>query len=304
MASSERVGFIGVGYMGHGMARNIVEKGYPLTVMGHRNRQPVEDLVGRGAREAKTPAEVAQASDIVFLCVTGSPQVEAVVRGEHGLRAGAAGRDGGSPLIIADCSTADPTSTVALAAELKPLGIHFADAPLGGTPAQAWEGKLSTMIGAEDEVFARLKPVAATWAAKVEHVGAVGNGHKMKLLNNFLSLGYAAIYSEALALGQKVGITPQVFDSVVRGGRMDCGFYQTFFNYVLDRNRDAHKFTLSNALKDLRYLSSMADAAGTANPVGSAVKNTFAQAVAVGKGEEFVPMISDFVAEANGTKLA
>jgi 3-hydroxyisobutyrate dehydrogenase-like beta-hydroxyacid dehydrogenase len=114
----------------------------------------------------------------------------------------------------------------------------------------------------------------------------------MKLLNNFLSLGYGAIYAEALTLAQKVGITPQTFDSVITGGRMECGFYRTFMQYVLERDPDAHKFTLSNALKDVRYLESLANAAGVPNPVGGAVKNVYAAAVASGKGEDYVPMLS------------
>ena len=292
------IGFIGVGFMGHGMAKNIVEKGYSLTVLCHRNRAPVEDLLAKGAKEAKTAAELSRVCDIIFICVTGSPQIEALVRGEGGLKAGAK-----KGLIIADCSTADPTSTLALAAELAPLGVHFIDAPLGGTPAQAETGKLSTMIGAPPEIFARVKPVCEAWAAKVDHIGAVGDGHKMKLINNFLSLGYGAIYAEALTLAQKTGITPKVFDSVLRGSRMDCGFYQTYMDYVLTRNRDAHKFTIANAAKDTRYLAAMANAAGVANPVGSAVKNAYAAALAAGKGEEFVPMLSDFVAAGSGVKL-
>jgi hypothetical protein len=112
--STETIGFIGVGLMGHGMAKNIVEKGYPLTVMGHRNRAPVEDLLKRGAKEAKSAKEIGAASSIVFLCVTGSREVEAVVRGADGL---VAGLKPGS--IIVDCSTSDPTSTMALAEELK-----------------------------------------------------------------------------------------------------------------------------------------------------------------------------------------
>ena len=299
MAQQPAVGFIGVGFMGHGMAKNILEKGFLLTVLGHRNRAPVDDLVKRGAREAQSATELAAASDVVFLCVTGSPQVEALVRGEAGLAAGA--RKGA---IIADCSTADPTSTIALAAELAAKGVHFIDAPLGGTPAQAEAGKLSTMIGASVDVFARVKPVCEAWAAKVDHVGKVGDGHKMKLLNNFLSMGYGAIYAEALTLAQKSGISPKVFDSVIRGSRMDCGFYQTYMTYVLTRDRDAHKFSIDNAAKDMRYLSSLADAAGVANPVGSAVKNTYAAAQAAGKGGDYVPMVSDFVAAANGVKLA
>lgn len=298
-ATNESVGFIGVGFMGQGMASNIVGKGYPLTVMGHRNRKPVEALVAAGATEAKTPKELAARSTIIFLCVTGSPQVEAVVKGENGILAGA--KPG---TIVVDCSTSDPTVTVRIAAELEAKGLHLADAPLGGTPAQAAAGQLSAMIGASPEVFARIKPVCETWAQKIVHLGPVGDGHKMKLLNNFLSLGYAAVYAEALTLGQKIGITPQVFDSVLRGSRMDCGFYQTFMKYVLERDRDAHKFTLSNALKDVRYLESVANDAGVANPIGNAVKNSFAAAVASGHGEDYVPMLSDWIAGLNGTSLA
>lgn len=298
-AANESVGFIGVGFMGQGMASNIVGKGYPLTVMGHRNRKPVEALVAAGATEAKTPKELAARSTIIFLCVTGSPQVEAVVKGENGILAGA--KPG---TIVVDCSTSDPTVTLRIAAELEAKGLQLADAPLGGTPAQAAAGQLSAMIGATPEVFARIKPICETWAQKIVHLGPVGDGHKMKLLNNFLSLGYAAIYAEALTLGQKIGITPQVFDSVLRGSRMDCGFYQTFMKYVLERDRDAHKFTLNNALKDVRYLESVANDAGVANPIGNAVKNSFAAAVASGHGEDYVPMLSDWIAGLNGISLA
>lgn len=125
----------------------------------------------------------------------------------------------------------------------------------------------------------------------------------MKLLNNFVSLGYAAIYAEALTLGAKAGLTPAVFDSVIRGGRMDCGFYQTFFKYVLERDREAHKFALSNALKDMTYLSAFANATQTANPMGAAVRNSFALAIGAGRGDDYVPMLSDFIAKLNGVKL-
>lgn len=296
--SKDDIGFIGVGLMGHGMAKNIVEKGYKLTVMGHRNRAPVEDLIKRGAKEAKSPKEIGAASSVVFLCVTGSREVEAVVRGPEGL---VAGLKPGS--IIVDCSTSDPTSTMALAEELKSHGITLVDAPLSRTPKEAWEGMLDTMVGATPEIFARLKPVLETWAGRVIHIGNTGDGHRMKLLNNFISMGYAALYAEALTLAEKVGITPDRFDSVVRGGRMDSPFYQTFMRYTLEGDRDAHKFTLQNAYKDMRYLESMADAAGVANPMGNAVKNAFGLAVAAGKGQDFVPMLAENVAAANGVKL-
>ena len=209
-----------------------MEKGYGLTVIGHRNRAPVEDLVGRGAVEAASLAALAKRCSVVFLCVTGSPQVEAVLRGPDGIGAHLAA---GS--VVVDCSSSDPSSTLALAAELKARGIDFADAPLSRTPKEAWAGTLDTMVGAEDAVFARLEPVLATWAGKIVHIGGVGDGHRMKLLNNFISLGYGALYAEALALADRVGISAERFDQVIRGGRMDCGFYQTFMRFTLEGDR-------------------------------------------------------------------
>ncbi|WP_413993175.1 NAD(P)-dependent oxidoreductase [Labrys okinawensis] len=294
----ETVGFIGLGFMGHGMAKNIVEKGYPLTIIGHRNRAPIEDLVARGAKEVATPREVGANSTIVFLCVTGSREVEALVRGPDGLKAGL---KPGS--VVVDCSTSDPTSSLAIAAELAEAGVEFADAPLGRTPKEAWEGTLDTMVGAGDALFERLKPVLSTWAGRVIHMGGTGDGHRMKLLNNFVSLGYAALYAEAIALADKVGISPKRFDAVIRGGRMDCGFYQTFTRWVLEGDRDAHKFTIANAFKDLRYLESMADAAGVINPIGNAVKNSFGVAMAAGGERSYVPMLTDFIGNLNGVNL-
>jgi 3-hydroxyisobutyrate dehydrogenase-like beta-hydroxyacid dehydrogenase len=293
--TQETIGFVGTGLMGHGMAKNIVEKGYPLTVTANRNRKPIDDLIARGAAEAPLE-ELAARSSIIFLTLPGSPQVaEAVARMQPQLKPGT---------VIVDCSTSDPTVTERLAAELGQRGVHFADAPLSRTPKEAWEGTLDCMVGATDEVFARIQPVIACWAGKIVHIGGVGDGHRMKLLNNFLSLGYAAIYAEALALSRKVGIPVATFDSVIRGGRMDCGFYQTFMGYALEGNREAHRFTLTNAYKDLRYVESMANAATVTTTMASAAKNSFASAMAQGGAgpEDYVPHLTDFVARANGVK--
>ena len=296
--AADRVGFVGVGLMGHGMARNIVEKGHPLAVVAHRSREPVEDLKRRGASEAANLHELAGQSDIVVLCVTGSPQVEAILTGPGGLAS--AGRE----LIVCDCSTSDPSSTVKLAEALRGQGITLVDAPLSRTPKDAEAGTLDVMAGGDDATFERIRPVLEAFAGRIVRTGPVGSGHTMKLLNNFVSLGYAALYSEALTLGAKAGLTPQVFDSVIRGGRMDCPFYQTFFTWVLERDPNAHRFSIANALKDLTYLSGYANASGMANPLGAAVRNSFALAAGAGKADDFVPMLSDAIAAMNGVSLA
>ena len=291
MTDRPHIGFIGAGLMGHGMAKNLVEAGYPLSVLAHRNREPIEDLVGRGAKEAKDVAGIAATCDIAYLSLPGSPQVEAVV--------GEILSATGTVKTIIDTSTANPVSTRALAERCEAAGIAFVDAPLSRTPKEAWEGNLDVMAGASEAAFERVKPILDVVAGKVVRVGEVGAGHTMKLLNNFISLGYAALYSEALTIGAKNGITPEVFHSVIGGGRMDCGFYQTFMNYVVGGDPNAHKFTIRNAHKDMRYLVSLANESGIASHVSSAVKNEFAIAESLGRGDGYLPTLSDIIAGLN-----
>ena len=295
--AAENIGFVGIGLMGHGMAKNIRDKGYPLSVFARHGSDALTDLIGRGAERADTLADLARASSIIFLCLTDSPTVAAVIAGlKPGLAKGT---------VIVDCSTSDPVVTAQLAADLASIGVDFADAPLGRTPKEAWAGTLDAMVGAEPAVFARIAPVIATWAGKTVHIGGVGDGHKMKLLNNFLSLGYAALYAEALALGRKTGISVETFDKVIRGGRMDCGFYQTFMGYSLDGNREAHKFTLSNAYKDMRYVEALANEARVTTTMATAVKNSFSLALTTGGSgpTDYVPHLADFIAGSNGIDL-
>ena len=292
------IGFIGVGWMGHGMARNILDGGYALQVKGNRNRAPVDDLVARGAGEAESPKAMAETCDIVHLCLSNSPQVEAVIRGPDGILA--SGRRG---LIVIDTTTADPTSTTVLAAELEAAGMTLVDAPLGRTPKEAEAGTLDAMVGASPEVFERVRPVIECWAGSINHVGPVGSGHRMKLVMNFVSMGYAALFAEALTMGVKAGLSPQTIHRVIGGSRMANGFYETFMAYAVGRDPEAHLFTIQNAAKDVRYAAAMAEEAGVTNLMGSAIKHAFTLAEGAGKGGDYVPTISDFVAGLNGLDL-
>lgn len=289
------IGFIGVGLMGHGMAKNIVEKGYALSIMAHRNREPVEDLLARGATEVKNPAEMAGGCDVIFLCVSGSPQVEDIIRGKDGILS--SGKKG---LIIVDCSTSDPVSTLALADELKAAGMALADAPLSRTPKEAEAGTLDAMVGADAQTFAAIKPVIDCWAGVIVHLGEVGLGHKMKLINNFIGMGYATLYAEALAVARKAGLTAEQVNSVIAPGRLSNGFYETFMKWTLERDENAHRFSIVNGHKDMRYLANMAASVGAVTPLQSVVRNGLAAMEAVGQGERYVPMLADFVAATNG----
>jgi 3-hydroxyisobutyrate dehydrogenase-like beta-hydroxyacid dehydrogenase len=263
--------------------------------MGHRNREPVERLISLGAKEVHSAKALASECDIVHLCVTGSPQVEALMNGPEGILA--SGKKG---LIVIDCSTSNPVSTHQMVELASQHGMHFIDAPLGRTPVEAEAGTLDTMVGASKELFEKVKPVLDCWAGNIVHLGPVGLGHTMKLINNFLAMGYAALFSEALSIARKAGLTQAQFHAVIGSGRMRSPFYDTFMKWTMDGDENAHKFTISNAHKDMRYLSSLANDIGALHPIQSMVKNAFASMEAQGYAQKYVPMLADFVATQNG----
>ncbi|SMX41686.1 NAD(P)-dependent oxidoreductase [Maliponia aquimaris] len=298
MSDKVTVGFIGVGLMGHGMAKNLLEKGHPLVVKGNRNRAPVEDLVARGAEEVTTPREMAERCGVIHICLSNAPQVQGVFHGPDGILAGAK-----AGLIVVDCSTSDPNVTLALAAELSEKGGHLVDAPLGRTPKEAEAGTLDAMVGADPEVYECILPVIQCWAGNINHVGPVGAGHKMKLIMNSIAMSYAALYAEVTALGAKVGIPPATIQRVIGSSRMGNGFFDTFMSYAVDRNRDAHMFSIANASKDVRYANAMAAEAGALTLMLSATRQYFTQVEAQGHAEDYVPWIADHIARMNGLDL-
>ena len=292
------IGFIGLGLMGHGMAKNIRKGGYELWVRGRTNRKPIESLLSLGAKEAASPKDMAAKCDIIHICLSSSAQVEGVIRGQDGILAGA--RPG---LIVVDTSTADPGSTLNLANELKAKAAHMVDAPLGRTPKEAEEGKLDAMVGCDEALLETVRPVIACWAGTIKRIGPVGSGHKMKLLMNFIGMSYGALYSETVVLGAKIGISPQTIREVIGPSRMGTGFFETFMRYVVDRDRDAHKFAIANAAKDLRYVSNMAADVQMMSIMASAARHYYAHVEAIGHADDYVPMLSNHVGALNGVNM-
>jgi 3-hydroxyisobutyrate dehydrogenase-like beta-hydroxyacid dehydrogenase len=279
-----RIGFIGLGLMGHGMAKNLVGKGFPLTVLAHRNRKPVEDIVAKGAREAKSAAELARGSDVVLLCVTGTPQVEAIVYADDGLLGAA--RQG---LIVVDTSTAEPASTAALRADFVAKGAEFVDAPLARTPKEAEEGRLNTMVGADDAVFARLEPVFRAYCENVIHAGPPGHGHTLKLINNFLAMSIATATAEAAATAAKAGVSLAKLHEIISAGAISSGIFQLTLGKMLESgDLSGLKFTLANAMKDLRYYTHLAESLPTPALVGEAVHQSLVNANLLGFGERYI----------------
>jgi 3-hydroxyisobutyrate dehydrogenase-like beta-hydroxyacid dehydrogenase len=292
----KKIGFIGLGLMGHGMAKNLLRKGHAVSFLVHRNRANLADLLDLGGKEVSNPGNLITGSDCVILCVTGTPQVEANVYG--GLLDGS--RKG---QIVIDCSTSMPESTDRIRADFEKKGVRFVDAPLARTPQHAEEGKLNCMVGADDQTFAEVKPVLEKFCENIFHVGGPGTGHRIKLVYNFVAMAHAAVCCESLAACARVGISAEKFFQLVSAGGANSSMFQMVVPKALKGELDGLMFTLANAKKDIGYYQQMVAGAPLAGPMGSALHQVLVQANALGLGEKFVPSLLEAYERVNALPI-
>jgi len=294
-----RIGFVGIGLMGHGIAKNLVTKGYPLAVKLHRNRKAADDLLAAGAKEVGTYAELARASDIVFLCVTGAPQVEEVMFGPDGIASAA--RDG---LVVIDTSTSEPATTTKTREALAPKGVRFVDAPLARTPVEAEAGKLNIMVGADDATFAELSPVLGAFCENIIHAGPAGHGIVLKLINNFIAQAICTASAEACAAAVKSGLSLQKLHAVISAGAVNSGLFQMVVGKMLESgDLSGLKFTLANAAKDLRYYTHFTESMMLPSIIGEAVHQSLVTANALGLGDRYVPSLIEAQEKLTGLSI-
>lgn len=289
--SKQKIGMVGIGLMGHGIARNIARHGYALALLEHAGNQPLDELKAAGATTRSSAAQLAADSDVLIVCVTGSPQVEAVVIGPGGLL------EGMKPgTIVIDCSTAIPSSTLKVAAAVQAAGGRFLDAPMTRTPKEAAEGRLNLLVGGDAALFAQCRPLLACFAENIIHTGAVGAGHGMKLLHNYVSLGCVALIAEAAACAQRSGVAPEVFVEVLAKGGGGGAALERLKPYLLAKDPSALRFAMSNAKKDLGYYAEMAHDIGAVQAISDAVLQTFEQASTEGGPQALVPELVSLLA--------
>ena len=206
------IGFIGLGLMGGNMVECLQKNGIEPVIMG-RNRKAVDAAVARGAREVATPREMAEACDIIMLCVTTSEVVESLVYGDDGILAGIK-----KDAVLIDFGTSIPASTRKIGADLAAKGAGMIDAPLGRTPAHAKDGLLNIMAAGDEDIFASVKPTLDILGENVFYVGALGAGHTTKLINNFMGMTTVSAMSQAFAVADRAGLdTAQLFEIMSAG---------------------------------------------------------------------------------------
>lgn len=239
------VGFIGLGVMGKAMARNLLAAKFPLTVH-NRSRGKVEELMAEGAADGSSPAGVARAAKVVFLCLPDTPDVERILFGEDGVIESAA-----EGSVVIDCSTISATATQEFAARLAERGIAMIDSPVSGGPKGAQDGTLSCMLGGDSEVIARVMPMLEAIGGKFVHVGPSGAGQLAKSCNQLVIATTLMGVSEAVALCLRMGIDPDAMRDALLGGSANSFVLQNHAKRLIDRKLEPG-FRAELMLKDMK----------------------------------------------------
>ena len=285
------IGFIGLGLMGNAMVSRLLDKGYDLTVLANRSRTNVEAAMARGAKEAATPKALAEASDVVMLCVDTSASVEARMRGDDGVIAGL--KPG---TIVIDFGTSLPASTRVLAQEVADAGGAYLDAPLGRTPAHAYDGLLNIMCAGDRAAFERVEPVLKDLGENVFHLGESGAGHTIKLLNNFFGMTVANAMAEVMAVADVAGIERKQAYDVISAGPLHSMMMDFVAAYGVDGDSSKLAFSIQNAAKDLGYYRQMMRDAGVESVMAVPASEAMADASDT-MGERMVSEMVDYYAK-------
>ena len=281
------IGFIGLGLMGSNMAECLQNNGVDLVVMG-RNKNAVSAVVARGGREVATPKDMAEACDIIMLCVTTSEAVESLVYGDNGLLAGIK-----KNAVVIDFGTSIPASTRKIGADLNAQGADMIDAPLGRTTAHAKDGLLNIMAAGDEGTFAKIKPTLDILGENVFYVGALGAGHTTKLINNFMGMTTVSAMSQAFAVADRAGLDRAQLFEIMSAGPSNSPFMGFCKKYAVDGISDLG-FSMANANKDVAYFLAMVQDLGTRSEIAEGTSHNLQSAVDAGMGDGNVPEIFDY----------
>ncbi len=280
MESKRKVGYIGLGLMGGGMARHLLSRGFPLTVYDARP-EAVEDLREFGAEGAGSPREVAEASEVVVTSLPNPGIAETVALGPdgivHGLRPG---------MVYIDMSSIDPATTRKVGAEVARRGAHMLDVPVGKGPPAAASGDLTLMVGGDPAVVESCDDVLSALGSQRFYCGPLGSGVTVKLVNNLLSCSIAALAGEAMAIGAKAGLDPAVMYAVMTNTAADNWHLRHNFPTKVFTGEMEPGFKLSLAHKDLTLATALAASLGVPSLIGTAAHQLHTLAMGAGLGDQ------------------
>lgn len=277
MVQHKKIGFIGLGAMGYGMACNLLKHNGQLNIVANRNRVPVDALVKQGAIEFSSYTDLSESSDVILLCLPDSTVVEKVISElKPKLRTGQ---------ILIDTGTSSLLSTAKLAEEMSGIGVLFVEAPLTGGITQAEAGELGALVGAAEPVFETITKILNPCCASIQHFGPVGAGGRAKFANNYMVFGIAALVFESFHIADVTGSDwNKLYDVVIRGSA-DSGVFRRVIGNAKDGDFGGYVFSVNAAVKDMTYITEMNESLGLASPMNKAVLDLFSRAQAEGYGD-------------------
>lgn len=279
--STRRIGLIGAGMMGAGMAKRLIGAGHDVRVLAHRNRGSVDALLAMGAREAADAVDLLRDCDVLLTCLPNADVVsDLTVQLVPAFR---------QDQIWIDTSTSRPETSKRLAEKLTAQGAAFADAPVTGGPPQAREGTLISLVGCAEADFAAVTEIAGTYSRAVRRFGAPGTGHAAKLLNNLVSQGTLVLLADAFQGAARLGVDARTLFDVMQMGAARSGTLEKAVGPALDGDYGGAQFSIANAAKDLRYARDLlTDATPDRTGLAAALTDRLQELVAQGHGDAFV----------------
>lgn len=243
------IAFIGAGFMGYGIALNLLKKNHKVRVIAHRNRERIEKLVAHGAVEVDSYEELLQQAEAVVSCVSTAEQFEKVVDLAEPFMAKVA--------LWIDCTTSRPDVALRTAERFSKCGVDFVDAPVTRGPEDAKAGRLVSLVGADNEVYQRAYPLIDCYSESITHLGPVGSGLRTKLINNFITMGQVALVVEAMKTADRYGIDREVLYNILLQGAANSGTLKKMVGPSLKGDFHGHAFSLGNGAKDVFYGAEM-----------------------------------------------
>ena len=280
------VGFVGVGYMGYGIAKNILEKDNNLFVIANKNRKPIEKIVSKGAVEVKSFKDFGDKQlNVLVKCVTNTPIAKEIATKLASIL--------DEKTLIIDITTHNQSGSIETDKIYQSKNINYIECPVMGGPVQAEEGVLGGIVGATDDNFKLAEPYLKLFCKNYFHFGSVGMGAKSKLLNNFLTLGNAALINHMAKAAKKFDLDLQKLFDVAKLGSGNSAALIRVFEALLQGDSTGFKFTASNSVKDLTYIQDLLKDFPEAEKIAEDNKNYFQKAVDDGYGENFISELID-----------
>ena len=282
----KNIGFIGVGYMGYGIAKNILKAGHNLFVVANKNRKPIEKIVAEGATEVTSIDDFkTKKLNVLLKCVTNTPIAKEIAKKISKVL--------DKDTLVIDVTTHNKTGSIETEEIYKLNNIHYIECPVMGGPVQAEEGILGGIVGASDQNFKLAEPYLKNFCKNYFHFGAVGMGAKSKLLNNFLTLGNATLINHMAKAAKEFDLDLQKLFDVAKLGSGNSAALNRVFDNLLKGDFTGFKFTASNSVKDLSYIQDLLKDFPEAEKVADVNKNYFKKAVDDGYGENFISELID-----------